>query len=244
MVRMIEELSLNAWPSLQTLMYDGWVIRFAKGYTKRANSVNPIYRPNIPVDDKIRFCENIYRDAGLPTVFKMTSGVFPPDLDKRLSDLGYYRDSHTSVQTFTMGGQNIAVKFPCHIEEKLTEEWLENYCRMNSVSVDKKEILRQILLNIVPKRVFMTLKHEDVAVGCGMGVVQSGYVGLFDIVIDPRERNKGWGHELVANILLWGKASGAESAYLQVMLNNPPALRLYEKVGFREEYQYWYRVKP
>lgn len=39
MIRYIEELSMNAWPSLQTIMYDGWVIILADGYTKRANSV-------------------------------------------------------------------------------------------------------------------------------------------------------------------------------------------------------------
>lgn len=38
-----EELQMNALPSLQTILYDGWVLRFAKGYTNRANSVNPIY---------------------------------------------------------------------------------------------------------------------------------------------------------------------------------------------------------
>ena len=39
----IEELSLSAWPPLQTMVLDGWVLRFAEGYTKRPNSVNPLY---------------------------------------------------------------------------------------------------------------------------------------------------------------------------------------------------------
>ena len=32
--RFIEELSLNHWQPLSTLLYDGWVLRFADGYTK------------------------------------------------------------------------------------------------------------------------------------------------------------------------------------------------------------------
>ena len=39
----IEEVALNAWPSMQHMLYDGWLLRFSNGYTKRANSVNILY---------------------------------------------------------------------------------------------------------------------------------------------------------------------------------------------------------
>ena len=41
-IQTIEELSLNALPCLQQILDDGWVLRLAEGYTKRANSVTPL----------------------------------------------------------------------------------------------------------------------------------------------------------------------------------------------------------
>ena len=48
---------------------------------------------------------------------------------------------------------------------------------------------------------------------------------------------------MMEGLLAHGQRNGARTAYLQVMLNNPPALQLYEDLGFKEVYQYWYRVK-
>ena len=41
--RELEELALTTWPALQQWLYDGWVVRFAGGHTRRANSVTPLY---------------------------------------------------------------------------------------------------------------------------------------------------------------------------------------------------------
>ena len=56
-IRDIEELALNAWPALQTKHYDGWVLRFANGYTRRSNAVIPLYESTLDLDEKINFCE-------------------------------------------------------------------------------------------------------------------------------------------------------------------------------------------
>jgi GNAT superfamily N-acetyltransferase len=46
-------------------------------------------------------------------------------------------------------------------------------------------------------------------------------------------------------MLGWAQENGARHAYLGVVELNSPARRLYDKLGFREAYRYWYRVpKP
>src|SRR5260221_12454053 len=102
MIRFIEELSLNALPSQQTVYYDGWIVRFANGYTRRANSVNPLYPSTIPLEEKIEYCEALYGSKGQSTIFKLTSAVQPESLPEFLSRRGYIQDALTSVQTASL----------------------------------------------------------------------------------------------------------------------------------------------
>jgi len=244
MATIIEELSLNAWPSLQTILYDGWAIRFASGYTKRANSVNPLHPSSMDLDEKIRFCENIYQGRNMPVVFKITPVVSPGSLDERLSARDYRKDSLTSVQVMELGSANLQVTHEVDLQEDLSAEWLDNFCRMSAVAEPHRGTLQQILTNILPRHCFVSLMSADKVIACGLGVLQSGHIGLFDIVTDAAFRGRGYGRQIVESILAWGKQNGARRAYLQVMLNNPPALHLYSKIGFTEKYQYWYRIKP
>jgi len=234
---------LNAWAALQTLVYDGWVIRFAEGYTRRANSVNPLYSSSIPIEKKLHFCENLYRSRNLPVVFKICPSVYPSQLDEKLSASGYQKDSLTSVQIVDLQAVHLQETPEAEIQEDLSNEWLENFCRMSAVSDVHRKTLQKILLNIVPSHCFVSLQSNDRVVACGLGVLQSGYVGLFDIVTDPDFRNLGYGRHVVMNILAWGIQKKARKGYLQVMLDNAPALHLYSKIGFMEQYQYWYRIK-
>jgi ribosomal protein S18 acetylase RimI-like enzyme len=242
-IRALEELSMNAWPALRVMCYDGWILRFANGYTRRANSVIPLYPSEREIAEKIKTCERVYKDQGLAVTFKMTAESQPQALDELLAAQGYQRDAQTSVQLLNLSRLDGAPTPDVSAAPSVTDGWLAAFCQMSKMTATHQATHRQLLEVIMPAKCFAAIGVDGQAVGCGLGVMQNGYVGLFDIVIDTGFRRQGYGEQLVQGLLSWGKREGAHTAYLQVMLNNGPALRLYAKLGFQEIYQYWYRLK-
>lgn len=241
--RLIEELTLNHWQPLSTSLYDGWVLRFANGYSKRANSVQPIYPTTVDVHEKIRTCENIYTLNQLNTVFKITPFVQPGELDQLLQDKGYVVVDRTLVQLRDLDDLKAPEPVDIHIDEQLTDEWLNHFCGLNAVSEEFRGTMTQMLSNTRAKTGFITLSVDGVVAACGLGVVERGVIGLHDIITDPAYRNRGLAEQMIMHLLHWGKGCGAVSSYLQVVEDNAPARRLYEKLGYAAAYSYWYRVK-
>ncbi|MGH4123188.1 MAG: GNAT family N-acetyltransferase [Clostridium sp.] len=243
MIRDIEEMSLNAFPALQNMVYDGWVLRFADGYARRANSINPLYFSNENINQKIKNCEEIYNSRNLDVIYKITPNVYPSNLDSILEDLHYKIDAATSLQVLELDNISEPSNENIICNNDINEAWLNYFCEMDNISDKNKVILKSMLKNIIPQKYFILLQVEGKIIGCGLGVLDKGFIGIYDIVVDKDYRNKGYGRELVLNLLKLGKKDGAKKAYLQVMLNNPPALKVYSNIGFKEVYKYWYRVK-
>jgi len=241
--KFIEELSLNHWQPLSTLLYDGWILRFADGYTKRANSINPLHDSNCDLTNKIEECEKIYTANNLPTVYKITPFVHPIDLDAVLEGNGYSLIDTTSVQTLELDHIDEPKLNSVKINENINAEWLVDFCKLNHVKDKDKNVMERMLSNIKTKKGFISLYYEDQVIACGLGVIEREYIGLYDIVTDINYRNRGFGEQMILNLLKWGKENGAKYSYLAVVSNNYPALRLYSKIGFSEIYKYWYRTK-
>lgn len=243
-IRLLEEITLNAWPALQTVYDDGWVLRFSQGYTRRANSVNPLYFPTEKLDEKIRRCESWYRARKQDTVFKMTPLALPKELDGVLARQGYKEEAVTSVQTASLEIIDTPPKEIITLAHSLSEDWVALFCRLRGLNLRYLDTMRQMISSISPTHCFAVLYRDNQPAALGFAVIEKGYVGLYDITTDENMRNRGIGRQLVLYLLQWGKAQGATNAYLQVMTDNAPALHLYESLGFSEVYQYWYRVKP
>lgn len=242
MILAVEELSINAWPALQTMLVDGWVLRFANGYTKRANSINPLYPSRRTAAEKIAACEKLYRDKRLPVVFKMTGAACPEGLDALLAERGYQAESATSVQLVDLKNWDRSPAQDAAFTPLTLDAWQTAFCPMNGIEGKNQTTHFLMLQSIVSETCFASLKVEDRIIACGLGVLQDGFIGLFDIVTGSGWRRHGYGERLLQGLLAWGKHRGAHTAYLQVMMDNTPSLYLYAKIGFQEAYQYWYRV--
>ncbi|MBE0690767.1 MAG: GNAT family N-acetyltransferase, partial [Anaerolineae bacterium] len=241
-IRFLEELTLNALPALQTLFYDGWVMRFAGGYTRRANSVNSLYASQLPPEDKLAVCEAAYTRSGLPTTFKLTSTPEHNALDLLLAARGYKHADGASVQVLDLVDMpqppgNAALK------TALDSEGRAAYVRLNQVAPQHQPVLAQMLRKIHPTFCQATVYDQDSIVALGLGVLEHGHLGIYDVVTDPAQRGHGFGRSLMQHLLRWGQMQGAHTAYLQVIASNTPAMRLYAGLGFRERYVYWYRSR-
>ena len=80
-------------------------------------------------------------------------------------------------------------------------------------------------------------------VACGLGVLERGHVGLYDIYVDASCRRRGLGRDICAAIMQYGKDNGCDTAYLQVLSDNHGARALYRLLGYTETYEYWFRTK-
>jgi ribosomal protein S18 acetylase RimI-like enzyme len=193
----LETAGFNAWPALEQLLVAGWLIRFAEGYTKRANSANFLYPSTTPVEQLVAWCEQLYAVRKLPPIFRLVDRTETPPTDRLLAERGYQ-------------------------------------------AIDPSVVLARVTL----PRVLGVIVAGGRPVACGMGVVDRGLFGLFDLVTDPGHRRRGYGSQLIAGLIGRARAHGATTCFLQVAQHNQPARALYQKLGFREAYRYWYRVKP
>jgi N-acetylglutamate synthase len=243
----VEELSLSAWPALQTELYDGWALRFAEGYTKRSNSVNALYPGTLGLDEKILRCEEAYAAQALPAVFKILGCPEQERLDAALAERGYARMDETAVRTLNWSALEPAPWGDPRVEgvalgSAFDEPWIEAFCACSGKEASGGTI-KKILANVLCEKIVAAKAEGGRIVGCGYGAVERGYVGVFDIVVDPAFRGRGYGRQIVGSILGRAKELGADRAYLQVVSGNAPAERLYDELGFREAYRYWYRTK-
>jgi N-acetylglutamate synthase len=243
-IQTIEEISLNALPSLQQILYDGWVLRFADGYTKRANSINPIYPSSQNLKAKIARCEQIYGNFNLKPIFRLANIPRLENLDSTLEQSNYQKKDSVSVRVNNIANRKTAkINQQITLSTELSQEWLDYLVHGVELPIMHWETLATMLQIIPNQTCYAFLKDNHRFCSCGLGVLEDQYLGLFFITTAKQQRRRGYAEQLISRILDWGKSNGAQIAYLQVEINNQAAINLYNKLGFSETYQYFYRIK-
>ena len=187
--RRVEEASLNAWPALQQSLIDGWVLRFSRGFTKRANSIVPLYPSQQGAIEKIRYCENLYSRERLKTIFRLTTVMEAESLDALLEQRGYQHVDPTRVLVRDLQCASFSVDPSFH--EVPRDEWLDAYAGAADVPPAGQQLHAMLLAGIRSEHVFGFISLNQVPVACGIAVLERELVGLFDVVTLPSARRQG-----------------------------------------------------
>ncbi len=242
-IRRFEELAINAWPALQQELYDGWVLRFADGYTKRANSINPIYASSLPVAEKVDWCEVIYGVKMLPVAFKLTEDSLPAALDRELQQRGYELVDPTDVMILDTGKYSHQPAEVVKLTDGINDDWLQGFYRCARIHRQYQHAAKKILTGVALPVVSACLPVGGTTVGYGLGIMEQEYMGIFDLVVAAEHRGNGYGRAIMHALLNRAAEQGIKTVYLQVTAQNATARYLYTSLGFRPLYRYWYRVK-
>lgn len=237
-IQALEERGFNAWPSRQTVLFGGWVLRLSDGHTKRANSANAI-NPTAPFNEVREATELLYARHNLPAIFRL-SPLATPEIDKSLEAAGYAIFDPSRVLLTSLS--DVQSNGDVRIELAPSASWLEGFASANGIGAKHRATHDRMVASIALRTAFATLLEDGEPIGFGLAVHERNAIGLFDIVVAPPKRGQGHGRALTNALLQWGRQIGAQNAYLQVREQNEGARRLYASLGFREAYRYHYRV--
>lgn len=194
------------------------------------------YPSTLGLEAKLDFCEQVYRAADLPPMFKLTPEH--ETIESFVASRGYTSEAKTFVQTHPLNRPVSAPNFDYVLEPAITADWFEDYGTLvGKANDDTWEMFNLIM----PQQVYGRIIVDGQAVAIGRAVMERGYLGIYDIATAPDVRRQGLGQAMTERLLEWGQVNGARTAYLMVEEVNLAARSLYAKMGFQTIYTYWYR---
>jgi N-acetylglutamate synthase len=242
--RRSEEGCFNAFPSLKQVLLGDWLLRFADGLTRRANSVNPLHIECDGVEAIVRASEPLYRAQGLPAIFRVPSLVAPA-LDRGLAARGYTSEGESCVLCGALAAVAAAADPEVQLLSSPDAEWLAAMAALQGHTAAQSAVYRRIVGAIAIPARFALLRVDGRPAALAYGAIHDGLLCYESVVTDPRLRRQGLARRIIGALAAWAEGSGAEGACLQVEADNAPAIALYAAFGLTTElYRYHYRRAP
>ena len=231
-----EEACLNAWPALREIVLDGWLVRFAEGLSRRANSANPL-SPNSAINQAVLTeAAAFYRRHGAPAIFRVLT-IGPPAVEAALQDHGYTSEGETCSLYGALDAMESAIDPRVTLRPRADRIWFAAMSGLQGHSAEAAHTYRRVIGAISIPASFASVEGEDGRIAAlAFGAIHNGMLCYELVVTDPRQRRRGHSRRIVTALAGWAKAQGASAACLQVVAENTPARALYEGIGLGPNY--------
>lgn len=240
----LEDAGLNASAPPQQRWLDGWLVRFSPGKAKRARCVNAVAAGRTPVGDRLAACAQVFDEAKLPLIVRVTPFTLPPELDALLEAQGLRRFDDTRVMALAdMPAFDEAVAGDITIQRVGLEVFAQRVGSFRGSPLAQRQAHAKRLLNSPVPFFAFELCADGESVACGQFALEGDLVGLYDVFTAESARGRGLAGTLCKHLLTRARSSGARHAYLQVEGDNHAARAVYHRLGFADAYAYHYRTR-
>ncbi len=237
----LERVADRAWPAPVVEHLGQWRLRYAEGFTNRANSALPLGTADRPLDEAVQACAAFYRQRGLPPKVTVPLPV-RRDVARHLEATGWVAQPLVLVQTAEVGAVATPLsapppppRDPVTLRERPTPEFLALYgARKDGLPASAEHVL-----TAVPAVRFAEVRDErGTVLAIARGAVVDDWLHLGGVEVVPAARRQGLATAVSAALAVWAREHGATRAVLQVEQRNEPAVRLYERLGFGPHHTY------
>jgi ribosomal protein S18 acetylase RimI-like enzyme len=238
-VAALEDVCERAWPPRERVQLDGALLRFANGFTRRANSARVEGGGDDP-GGVITRAEHEYRSRGLRPGFRLTP-LTPPAFERLLHERGYVVDTEAVVMVAdalpdlpaAARGDGIA------LAPELDEEWLRVFQAVERHWPPEQDPgARWVLGSGAAPRRFALARVDGAPAATGYARLEDDWLYIACVGTAPGYRRRGLARAVSERLFAWGGSGGARRAILQVETKNGAAQGLYAQLGFRARYVY------
>ncbi len=217
-IRATEHAAALAWPGTERRWLDGWLLRGAGGHTHRANSAVPL---GVEArTDAVPAIVDWYTRRG------QTPWLSVPD---RLLNLPRTVPAHLETVVMVRDLPADESDATVTLASRPDSGWLALYER--KVPVD-------VLTAVVDGDVVFA-SRGDAAVGrAAVTAAPDGtrWAGMSAVRVADGRRREGHARAVCSTLMAWATERGAQHCYAQVLVDNAPAIALYEQLGFTTQH--------
>jgi ribosomal protein S18 acetylase RimI-like enzyme len=228
----------DAWPPVTQERLGQWRLRWADGFTGRANSALAVGDPVITLPEALDAVCDFAHSHGIPPKIQVVQGS-PTEAGIATAgwvpDLGHAagHDVVVLVADVKGGAANRDWMLP-----EPTPAWWE----LTIGSTEPTDAERHVLTGGTVG--YGVAEVDGVAAGVVRGAVIGDVLHIARLAVRPEYRRRGLAVRLLEAADAWAAELGAARTALQVSVTNAPALALYGSLGFAEHHRYRYWVSP
>nr|WP_225957382.1 GNAT family N-acetyltransferase [Amycolatopsis lexingtonensis] len=242
---MLEIACSRAWPPVVEEYSGEWRLRWADGFTGRANSVLAVGDPGRPVPEALRAACDFAHGRGIAPMVQV---IRDSPNEHAIAAAGWVpATAHGAghevvVLTAPLDKRHFHVKVPPpggHFHVKVADEATPGWWELALGSDADTGAARAVLTG--GKVGYGVATDGEVTTAAVRGALVDGWLHVGRLAVRPAHRRRGLASALMAALGAWGVEQGADRAVLQVAEGNSGALALYAGLGYapHHRYRYW-----